>query len=525
MEFKITTARHPRYSFWEPKWTFFLGSYLGGEEFVSANLFKYFKEGDEEYAARQKRAYRENHSKRVVDLINSYLFKEPPTRKTENAKIQEFIDNFDGKGRSATRCMKIASQWASAAGRIYLVVDKKPIPDDQKTDTQADNLKGTPYVYPVFPQDVLDIAFTEEGNVKWAIIREKYRDDDDPRTADSIIRERYRLWEVGKWTLYSDEGVETQTGETGLDCVPIVIVDNEEHDVYGGQSLISDIAYLDRAIFNNWSRLDTIVNDQTFSQLIFPVEGLNADVLSDPDLREQFLTLATNRVILYSAAAQATPQFISPDASQAQFILSMIAKQTEQLYASLGLQAETATIVKAAESGVSKAYDFDKLNKLLASKASNLDQAEEQIFDIARQWFGGGGGDVEIEYPTEFDVKGLVDEIDIAERMALLDISRTLMAEINKNIAAKALPKADQETIDAVNEEIEQKAKDDAERSQFANDNLFDPNNTGLTQTIQRARMDPMNQANANNPMNRANSFVGNTSPVSRKSKKKGKPS
>ena len=71
---------------------------------------------------------------------------------------------------------------------------------------------------------------------------------------------------------------------------------------YEGQSLIGDIAYLDKAIFNNWSRLDTIVCDQTFSQLIFPVEGLPIqDVTNDHELIDQFIQLSTKRALLFSS--------------------------------------------------------------------------------------------------------------------------------------------------------------------------------------------------------------------------------
>lgn len=453
----INQRVHPLYSTWAPRWEFYTQSYIGGPEYIAANLFQYFKEGNDEFIARVSRAYRENHSKRVVDLVNSYLFKEDAVRQTDNPLLNKVMENLDGKGAEACDYMKSVSQWASVNGRVYIVVDTKKPDEDEATGTYADTLKNMPYCYTVFPQNVLDIAFDDEGEVKWAIIRESYREDDDPHTAEAYFKFRYRLWEKGKWTLYNNAGTQLEEGETGLNCVPIVIVDNEEQDLYGGQSLIGDIAYLDRAIFNNWSRLDTIVCDQTFSQLIFPIEGLSADIISDPNLREQFLTLATNRVLLYSAAAQAQPAFISPDASQAEFVLRMIERQVKQLYSTLGLQAETATETTAASSGVAKAYDFDKLNKLLAGKADGLEHAEKRIYEICQEWLGIKT-DVTVEYPDEFDVKSLADEVLLAESLTLLDISKTFNKEVHKIIVQKALPKATQATIDTINKEIDDKA-------------------------------------------------------------------
>lgn len=451
----ITARRHPEYSGMINVWDFFLQSYIGGEDYIRANLFKYFKEGVEEFAARIARSYRENHSRRVVDLINSYLFKEMPQRDYESPILEKFIKNADGKGNSLTHFMKSSSQFSAALGRIYIVIDKKSTPEDERTGTQADNLKVTPYCYIVYPQDMLDIAIDDFGNVKWALVREKARDGDDNfYTASETLKERYRLWEKGKWTLFNEDGEQIDSGSTDIDVVPIVVLDNEERSVYSGQSLIADIAYLDRAIFNNWSRLDTIVCDQTFSQLIFPIEGLLTEVAGDEELREQFMTLATNRVLLYSVQAGNPPAFISPDASQAQFILDMIQVQVKQLYASLGLQGEIATEAKR-ETGVAKAYDFDKLNKLLANKADNLEAAEERIFKIVKKWMGGISIEVIISYPDEFDTKSLVDELNITERVALLEIYNRLNRELGKNIAQKALPHAKKTIIEEINKEID----------------------------------------------------------------------
>jgi len=453
----VISHRHPEYNGISSIWDFFLLSYHGGEAYTAANLFRYFKEGQEEFNSRVARSYRENHSRRVVDLINSYLFKEAPIRRTKNERLERFIEDADGKGNSLDHVMKEVSQFSSVLGRVYIVCDKKALPEEERTGTQADNLKTTPYIYIVYPQDMLDISIDEFGVVRWALVREQERRGEESIfTAESVLKPRYRLWEKGKWSLYDEGGKEVDSGETGIDIVPIIPVDHERRTVYSGQSLIADIAYLDRAIFNNWSRLDTIVCDQTFSQLIFPIEGMMSAVIEDKELREQFMALATNRVLLYSMQAGVPPQFISPDASQAEFILNMIQVQVKQLYASLGLQGEIATEVKQT-TGVAKAYDFDKLNKLLANKADNLEAAEERLFKVVDKWLGlSGKPDIEVSYPDEFDTRGLVDELNIAERVTLLEVSDALNKALYKNIAGKALPHAPKELVKEIEKEIDE---------------------------------------------------------------------
>jgi hypothetical protein len=459
---KLISRRHPSYNPMASRWDFWLASYRGGDDYINEHLFQYFKEGDEEFKARKARAYRENHCRRLCDIINSYLFKEPAKRKTSNALLTKFFNNADGMGGTLAQFMKTASLFSAVLGRVYLVMDKKILPKDEQTGTQADNLKELPYIYMVYPQDVLDLAYDDDGRLLWALLREQSRDDADPWASSGEIETQYRLWERGKWTLLNDSGMVIDAGDTELDDVPIVALDNENDTPYSGASLIVDVSNLDRAIFNNWSRLDTIVCDQTFSQLIFPIEGLPADIVENDELREQFLTLATNRVVLYSAQAQTPPEFISPDASQVQFVLTMIEKQVKQLYATFGLQGETGEETKA-QSGVAKAYDFDKLNKLLASKADNLEKVENKLVELFGQWVNVNGITAEISYPEEFDVKSLADEIAVAQELTLLDISQTFTKEIEKQVVLKALPKAEETTVNAIFKEIDTKVEPDDE--------------------------------------------------------------
>jgi hypothetical protein len=323
----------------------------------------------------------------------------------------------------------------------------------------------------------MDIAFKDDGSVKWALIKESKRDDDNPFESSGDVKDQFRLWIKGEWQLYNDKGEQIDSGDTGISVVPIAILDNEKKDQYSGQSLIGDIAYLDRAIFNNWSRLDTIVCDQTFSQLIFPIEGLPAEIAEDEELRKKFLTLATNRVILYSAMAQAAPTFISPDAGQADFILRMIERQVKQLYSSMGLKSEIGEEI-TQESGVAKAYDFDKLNKLLASKADNLEQCENDLVKIFGAWLNITSLDCEIDYPDEFDVKTLADDIGTAQQLSLLDVSETFIKEVKKSVAMKVFPKAEEKLMKAIFDEIDAQEKPEEVAAKAGNFD-FDNNQPG----------------------------------------------
>ena len=456
---KLITRLHPKYSTYKTIWDFLLTSYEGGEKYTANNLFQYIREGDEEFKARSKRAFRENHSRRIIDLIISYLFKAQPTRVMDNQHLIDFYSNVDGQGTPMHQKLKYFSAMASVLGRVYVVMDKRPLPDDERTGTNRDNLKEKPYIYMVLPQNVLDISFNEDGIIQWILIKESIRDDEDPFNSTGDVLDQFRLWTTDGCYVFDEDGkyVAEKSVKTNLNVVPVIPLDGEEYDEFCGASTISDVAYLDRAIFNNWSRLDVIVNDQTFSQLCFPIEALPSDaIIDDEKLQKQFLVLSTNRILLYAAQAGAGPSYISPDASQAEFILSMIEIQTKQLYASMGLSSEVSSEVSRS-SGVARSYDFDKLNKMLVTKATALEKAENLIVKLFSKWMNISVDDFKVDYPDDFDVKSLSDEILIAQELSLLGVSERFNKEIMKRIAKKALPKIEPEILNEINDEIEAK--------------------------------------------------------------------
>lgn len=82
---KFLERRHPEYSRALSHWQFMELCYEGGREWFEPNVFRYMKEGEREFEDRLKRAYRFNHTREVVDLVDKYLFKMDPARAVEDA--------------------------------------------------------------------------------------------------------------------------------------------------------------------------------------------------------------------------------------------------------------------------------------------------------------------------------------------------------------------------------------------------------------------------------------------------------
>lgn len=460
--------RHPSYSTKLDHWNFLEATYEGGREWFSGNIFRYVKEGDEEYQDRVERAYRFNHTREIVDLVNKYIFKAQINRREADApvEIRDFWKSATLRRQQITEFMKMLSARASVYGRVWGVVDSTKEYDggtameDKLSDARV-------YCYIVKPQDFLDASFTKDGELNWCLIREHKRDDGNFWSSGST-NTRYRLWTRDYWALFSEvkrsdgsKGYEfDDAGEHGLGITPVFPVDHVTHEeLYTGQALIDDTAYLDRAVANYLSNLDAIIQDQTFSQLVIPAQAM----LPGDDGHEKMVEMGTKRIFTYDGQANIPPTYISPDADQAEIILKVVQRIIGEIYHSTGMAGERTKQDNAAgidnSSGVAKAYDFERMNAMLASKANALQQAENRLMDIVMRWHSKTLPEPErplVEYPKDFDTRSLYDEFEIAQNLALVNAPKMVRREQMKATAAKLFPVIADSTLEEMNEEIDE---------------------------------------------------------------------
>jgi hypothetical protein len=443
--------RHPEYDENLQHWDFLEATYKGGREWFDAHIFHYIKEGEQEFKDRLARAYRFNHTREVVDLLNKYIFRSPINRNVEDAgePLRAFWKNATLSGLSIDQYMKVLGNRSSVFGRIWVFVDNNK---SQDALTLADEKRSGArlYSYYVKPQDALDMAFTETGTLRWILVREWQRDDDDPIASSGGMEERFRLWTTDTWHLF-------RKIKTGRDGVRVELLDEQEHGLgrvpcfpldhmlgerrYVADSMIADIAYLDRAVANYLSNLDAIIQDQSFSQLAMPAQNL----LPGEEAYTKLLEMGTKRVFLYDGESNTQPFYLSPDVKQAQIIVQVINKIISEIYHSVGMAGERTKADNAVgidnSSGVAKAYDFERLNSLLVSKAESLDVAENKLAELVALWSGKAPSDEDlVRYPRDFDVRGLYDEFDIATRLSLIEAPDALRRRQMEDIIDKLFP-------------------------------------------------------------------------------------
>lgn len=467
---ELVQRRHPQFECHLTHWAFLEATYDGGREWFNENIFRYIKEGDSEFKDRVNRAYRFNHTREVVDLINKCLFKQNIVRNDEDApeSVKKFWQRSTRNGMGISDFSRQISKKTSIYGRVAIVVDRTTAEGEivSKADEKAANLQTYAYIVP--PEQVLDYSYDEQGALNWILLLEQVRDDADPLTSSGKVGVRYRLWTKTYWLLIEEKGKGksktwqiTDSGEHSLGEVPVVLADHiVSDDLYVSPAMIDDIAYLDRAVANYLSNIDAIIQDQTFSQLAMPAQGVEPGTDSYDKMKE----MGTKRIFLYDGGDSANkPFYLSPDVKQAQVIITTIKTIINEIYHTVGLAGERTKQDNALgidnSSGVAKAYDFERVNALLAAKADSLEMTENKIVRLVCLWNGEDMPDEEKElvtYPNNFDTRGLYDEFDLAARLMLVDAPDSVRREQMQSVLDKLFPQLPQ----AKRVEIEKELKD-----------------------------------------------------------------
>tara|TARA_B100002049_G_scaffold229299_1_gene204888 strand:+ start:7807 stop:9318 length:1512 start_codon:yes stop_codon:yes gene_type:complete len=482
---KLVKRRHPDYDAMKPHWDFVESTYRGGRAWFKDNVFKYHKEGRGEYRARVNRAYRFNHSREVVNLVSKYIFKGEILRNDEGASevLRDFWHCATRDGQDISQFMRLVDTKSSTFGRIWVMTDStatggtKNLADQREQDARI-------YAYIVRPQNVLDVGYDRMGVPLWVLFLEHDRDDTDPLNCTGDVIEQYRLWTRNEWMLFQASGdehdgpiVQVASGVHGLGVVPGFPVDHMgvSEDLYHSPSLINDIAYLDRAVANYLSNLDAIIQDQTFSQLAMPAQNISAQ----DDTYKKLLELGTKRIFVYDGGEGGNkPHYLSPDPTQAELIITVIKTIINEIYHTVGMAGERTKQDNAVgidnSSGVAKAYDFERVNSLLASKAATLNRAENRLAQLVDLWTGKPRSrDLDrfepVTYPKDFDVRGLFDDIEIASRLSLLNAPQALQQSQMDVVARKLFPQMSRDLKARLKQQINDWPTDPAEQDPAGN--------------------------------------------------------
>lgn len=451
---KLSEREHPSYTDNRPNWELYESAAKGGSTFMtSENIKSHRLEETEDYAERKARSYFLNYCDTIPKIYNSYIFKGAIKRKPDS-DLALFRESVDGKGTSMDEFIKKIGYLASVYGVVHILTDMNTSPkkNPSKADIRYDGV--APFCSIILPTQMVDWSVDTKGVYNWVLYSYEHYVDADP-TKEREQETHYKLITRDKWEV-QDENGNTVTFEDGtpssgpnpLGFVPVyTMYHSNMKDDKVGESLLKDIAYVNKTILNWCSCIDEMIERQTFSQLVVPDDGS----LSEDEEKDPLRRLSTSSAWTFNYDSKHPPAFISPRADNLTTIWNLVVDHIKEMFRMAGLQGGTSDLY-TSRSGRQSQMSFQGVSSSLAEKSGTYEKAENGITEMAYMQLGLDITSYEkVKYPTSFDLVALMEEIDsilkIMERNFSVRLNKTLM----KEVARKSVPTA----LESVKEEIE----------------------------------------------------------------------
>ena len=436
-------AVHKDYQETVNNWEYYIRSYNGGYDYmIGQYLNRYNLELDNEFNQRLANTPCDNHCKNVIQIYSSFLFRVKPSRNFgslgDEQSLQNFLKDADLEGNSLSNVVKQAQNYASIYGHCFMILDKPNI----QTSTRAEELQQDirPYVSIVTPENVFDWNFERQPNGKYELNYLKIREEVD-RDGGTYMR----IWYPDKIdTLYMPDREEPRiidTVDNQIGKIPAVILYNSKSHKRGiGQSDLTDIADLQKSIYNEYSEMEQLIRLTNHPSLV-KTPSVNASagagaVIEMPDELEPNLK----------------PYLLQPSGSSLTSIMDSIESKVNSInrIAHIGAVRTTKTNIS---SGVALQTEFELLNARLSEKADNLEIAEEQLFRLYSM-FQDTPFDGEINYPDSFNIRDYATDLLFYQQAKAINVqSPTLTKEIDKEIARAVVD--DDEKLNNIFDEID----------------------------------------------------------------------
>jgi hypothetical protein len=361
----------------------------------------------------------------------------------DEPSLESFLKDADLEGNSFNSVMRQAQNYAAIYGHTFMILDKPSI----QTRTRAEELNQEirPYISIVTPENVLDWNFKREVNGKYYLDYLKIREE-----VDKDGGTYFRLWFPDRIeTIYSkdDRSDPTiiDTADNLIGKIPAVILYNSKSHKKGiGQSDLTDIADLQKSIYNELSEIEQLIRLTNHPSLV-KTPSVNASagagaVIEMPEEMEPNLK----------------PYLLQPSGQNLNGLMDSINHKVEAINR-IAHTGAVRTTKQQVSSGIALQTEFELLNARLSEKADNLQIAEEQLFRCYAM-FQNATFDGEINYPDSFNIRDYATDLIYYQQAKAMSIgSPTFNKEVDKEIARAVVD--DDEKLNEIFNEIDQKAE------------------------------------------------------------------
>jgi hypothetical protein len=357
-----------------------------------------------------------NYVKLIVSEYNSILFRNPVTRiLPETAQITAFSNNCDGHGNSLDEFMSQVDVSTTVSGVSYVMVTQSETADMPRFRLYR-------------PDQVLDweYQYDDQGDLKLCdvlihkIVHEHY-DQFLKITEAEYVTIWSRSDDNDDWTpdvegvIEVEEGIWEYREPNMLGYIPLVpIYQNQQLQNGVGITPISDISQIQRSIYGDCAEIYSAITYSAHPSLVVDAttHQLNqGEIGAEPGS----IVIVDNTL---SGESNHTYEFVQPDLTAVTEIRELIDNKIDKITQTAMIRSDD--LIRTANSGVQVEMLDDKLNALIKKKASNMENAEQKIWQIFADYTNTQNSEYVVSYPRNYNKKGLAEEI--AEVSGLLDV-------------------------------------------------------------------------------------------------------
>lgn len=416
-------------------------------------LDQYPREDDRKYGKRVEIAHYQNYVETIFDLLISYTLKRPATVEDLPKVVDDWRRNVTLRGTSYADLLRhVIARRAALMGWCPVLIDQMPrasgLSEQQVRESGA---RVEPFLAPLTPANVCDWFIDESGLLRWVKLRLQYKDHADPLGEAKQV-ERYKIYtdtEIRSWDVVDDEIVAQSTTTHPFGVVPLLSFQHKPHleEPLRGVSMVGDAAVASRRLFNLDSELDEHLRSQVFALLQVPVP---------PGAKPPSEVIAgTQNAVPIPSDATQPYAFLAPPASVAETYERRIDATTREIFRRA--RTKFGQVGGQVQSGVSKQWDFEETNRLLADFAGQLARAEVEVYRVVARVLGVTDADVDnirVLAPTDFAVEDLAAEIDNATKALALELGPTAEMLLKRRLASRLVENMSTEDAAAVDEEL-----------------------------------------------------------------------
>ena len=437
--------RHELYDNYATRWEYYIRSFLGGEGYKGGRyLQEYNLELENEFEKRLQFTPLDNHCRNIVHIYSSFLFRVPPTRELgsleDDPTVPMFLDYADLEGRSYNALLREVQTYASVYGHCWLLIDKP----NSNARTRAEELQQEirPYMNIYTPENVIDWDWERAASGKYYLSYLKIREH---RSREKDV---YRIWYLDRidtvelQRMGAKEPKLIDSVPNPLNQIPAVCLYNQRsYDRGIGVSDLTDVADLQRAIYNELSEIEQLIRLSNHPSLVKTRDvdasaGAGA-IIELPDNVDPALK----------------PYILQPSGQNLDSVLKTIQTKIDAINRLTHVGAVRSTSERTV-SGVALRTEFQLLNARLSEKANLMQLAEEQIWRLYAKW-QDKAFDGKIIYPESFDLRDWATDLEVLQQAKASNIkSDTFVKELDKQIARTVVE--DDEVLSQIDDEIDQ---------------------------------------------------------------------